>query len=319
MQRKRGYHPIHISEPDYIKVYTGLMDRFKTASTQYTKYTALKVLFIYIMSERFEIKPVWLDILQYKHLNLQKGIINTPEYFRELDEQAKEVMNLLVKYIPGTISSDTYIMRSQRHPNRKQTHQSLYNVLSVTLQKYNIDGMRSNLISYNRPRKRKEKIQKVYSTWEDILRHKFELAKKNIDLRLKKKEIHITNTFGWSSIDDAVKWGLKVLEENNYKCVRTGNYLTKVNNNNQVSIDRVKSHLGYTPDNVQLVTAKYNLLKMDLTDEDLFNLCTQIVREGIKTNQHVEQLIDNLDKQKQDIDVAHKNFQLQIEKIINPT
>lgn len=50
--------------------------------------------------------------------------------------------------------------------------------------------------------------------------------------------------------------------------------------NTNVSIDRIDSNKGYSKDNIQLVCCIVNKMKLDLTMEDLFYYCNQIIKKN---------------------------------------
>lgn len=45
---------------------------------------------------------------------------------------------------------------------------------------------------------------------------------------------------------------------------------------NKVSLDRIDSQLGYTKENIQLVTVKVNYMKRDMPQGDFINLCQKV-------------------------------------------
>ena len=55
-------------------------------------------------------------------------------------------------------------------------------------------------------------------------------------------------------------------------------YMTKGNqyiiNKMNISIDRINSDLGYTKDNIQLVSAMINRMKSDLTSKEFIDFCS---------------------------------------------
>ena len=65
------------------------------------------------------------------------------------------------------------------------------------------------------------------------------------------------------------------------KCVLTGIALTftlgKVAGN--ASLDRIKSNLGYTKDNIQLVDKRINYMKMDMKEEEFIELCSLVYQK----------------------------------------
>jgi hypothetical protein len=51
----------------------------------------------------------------------------------------------------------------------------------------------------------------------------------------------------------------------------------------KASLDRIDSELGYTKENVRMVCAHVNVMKMDLTDEQLIFWCSAVLK-GVKEN-----------------------------------
>lgn len=303
-------------------MYTGQMDQYNDASTIGRKYTALKQLFLYMVSERFELKPIWLDILQFKHIDWTNGIISTPEYTRQLDADGISVLKLLCENIHTTITDDTYIIRSQKAPGNKANAQSLTVHLKDICKKYGISSeLRSKRIDYNRPsqgtRSRANKDVFEYDSYEQILHKKFNAAKKNIKARLKNKGLPTHDSFGWESVDHAVQWGMELLEQMDYRCPRTHNRLSKINNKYQVSLDRVDSDLGYTPDNVELVTSEYNIFKMDRTPHQVLSMCERVLRANMGNNIKHKSLINQLDNSIAELEMLKNSFGKQLDHYKN--
>lgn len=67
------------------------------------------------------------------------------------------------------------------------------------------------------------------------------------------------------------------------RCALSGDTLTlpiftKQTTHFNVSIDRINSKGGYTPDNIQLVTKRVNLAKGSMTDDEFINMCRRVAR-----------------------------------------
>jgi hypothetical protein len=313
------YEPISTSDPEYIRVYTGQMDQYHNAPTVHKKYMALKQLFLYMVSERFELKAIWLDILQYKHIDWTNGIISTPEYTRQLDADGISVLKLLCENIHTTITDDTYIISSQKTPGGKALSITLSIIVVEICKKYGISTeLRSKRIDYNRPSQGKAKKDVFeYDSYEQILHKKFNAAKKNIKARLKNKGLPTHDSFGWESVDHAVQWGMELLEQMDYRCPRTHNRLSKINNEYQVSLDRVDSDLGYTPDNVELVTSEYNIFKMDRTSHQVLSMCERVLRANMGNNTKHKSLINQLDNSIAELEMLKNSFGKQLDHYKN--
>jgi hypothetical protein len=313
------YEPISTSDPEYIRVYKGQMDQYHNAPTVHKKYMALKQLFLYMVSERFELKAIWLDILQYKHIDWTNGIISTPEYTRQLDADGISVLKLLCENIHTTITDDTYIISSQKTPGGKALSITLSIIVVEICKKYGISTeLRSKRIDYNRPSQGKAKKDVFeYDSYEQILHKKFNAAKKNIKARLKNKGLPTHDSFGWESVDHAVQWGMELLEQMDYRCPRTHNRLSKINNEYQVSLDRVDSDLGYTPDNVELVTSEYNRFKMDRTSHQVLSMCERVLRANMGNNTKHKSLINQLDNSIAELEMLKNSFGKQLDHYKN--
>lgn len=330
IRNRLRYNPISTSDPEYIRVFNGQMDLYRNALTVHQKYMAMKHLFLYMVSERFELKPIWLDILQYKHIDWANGVISTPEYTRELDADGIIVLKQLCENIQTTIYSrkmsfkepalcdDTYLIRSQRSPGVKALSIPLHLAVADICNKYGISTeLRSKRIDYSRPRSKAKKDVFEYDSYEQILHKKFNTAKKNIKARLKNKGLPTHDSFGWESVDHAVQWGMELLEQMDYRCPRTHNRLSKINNKYQVSLDRVDSDLGYTPDNVELVTAEYNMFKMDKTPHQVFSLCERILRTNMTNNSKHKSLINQFDNSIAELEMLKNSFNKQLDHYKN--
>jgi hypothetical protein len=75
-----------------------------------------------------------------------------------------------------------------------------------------------------------------------------------------------------------------LLKAQNYKCRYTGRVLVLEEKHlNTLSIDRIDSSLGYTKDNIALVTANINYMKNDMNEKEFLELIEEIYKE----KQHV--------------------------------
>jgi archaellum component FlaC len=156
-----------------------------------------------------------------------------------------------------------------------------------------------------------------YDSYEQILHKKFNAAKKNIKARLKNKGLPTHDSFGWESVDHAVQWGMELLEQMDYRCPRTHNRLSKISNKYQVSLDRVDSDLGYTPDNVELVTSEYNIFKMDRTPHQVLSMCERVLRANMGNNIKHKSLINQLDNSIAELEMLKNSFGKQLDHYKN--
>jgi hypothetical protein len=72
------------------------------------------------------------------------------------------------------------------------------------------------------------------------------------------------------------------------KCALTGTPI-QLNHPKTASLDRIDSSKGYTEDNVQWVHLKVNVMKMDLSEKELYNWCEKIIAyKNEKTTQTIQ-------------------------------
>jgi thiol-disulfide isomerase/thioredoxin len=66
------------------------------------------------------------------------------------------------------------------------------------------------------------------------------------------------------------------------KCALTGRQLSHIpGDKNTISIDRIDSRKGYTQDNVQLLAKEVNILKWNLTTDELLQFCKEILNHNV--------------------------------------
>lgn len=103
----------------------------------------------------------------------------------------------------------------------------------------------------------------VESSWKTFISHKFKSAKKHA--RKDGLEFNITNEFVQ-----------ELLIRQDYKCAAMGKALVHIMDTpGSMSIDRIDSSIGYTADNIQLVSHFYNLGKNRFKNADVIAFLTQ--------------------------------------------
>ena len=126
-----------------------------------------------------------------------------------------------------------------------------------------IKKFKGNTYSFDLQKKGTKNIKTVY----------FGVVKKNAAIR--NLEFDIT-----------IEFMQELLEKQNFKCALTGEDIIMDHLNtakrgrntwNTASLDRIDSSKGYTRDNVQWVHKQVNLIKQDLTEEELLYWCERIV------------------------------------------
>lgn len=78
-------------------------------------------------------------------------------------------------------------------------------------------------------------------------------------------------------------WNL--LEEQNFKCALTGIPLEihKIKTSKiTASLDRIDNTQGYIPGNVRWVHKRVNVMRMDMTDEELLEWCLLLIKYNKK-------------------------------------
>lgn len=69
---------------------------------------------------------------------------------------------------------------------------------------------------------------------------------------------------------------MKFLEQEK-KCALTGRPISFQKNLQTASVDRIDSSKGYIAENIQIVHKEVNKLKMNLTEEELYKICEEII------------------------------------------
>jgi hypothetical protein len=120
-----------------------------------------------------------------------------------------------------------------------------------------------------------EKTKKWTSTFDGFIKRLHLDMRHNAKKRAKKLDIEITC--------EDIK---NLYKKQNGLCALSGmtmtrdSYMTKGNqhiiNKMNISIDRINSDLGYTKDNIQLVSAMINRMKSDLTSKEFIDFCSII-------------------------------------------
>ena len=82
-----------------------------------------------------------------------------------------------------------------------------------------------------------------------------------------------------------LEFGPEFIEElynlQNGRCAYTGDVLEiRAGFSNTMSVDRIDSSIGYTKDNIRLVTWEVNKAKMDSTMSDFVLLCKKVAKHG---------------------------------------
>ena len=103
------------------------------------------------------------------------------------------------------------------------------------------------------------------------MRAKASKLKRDASHRAKKKGLPFDLTLDW--IVERLELGV---------CARTGTpFQLSIHNPDAPSLDKINPAGGYTMDNTQVVTWRYNYCKQQGTDEELYQFCSDLV-------QHVE-------------------------------
>jgi hypothetical protein len=69
----------------------------------------------------------------------------------------------------------------------------------------------------------------------------------------------------------------QLLIDQDFRCALSGVAISAMEVNNNASLDRIDSTLGYIVNNVQWVTSKVNMMKQQYTQEDFIEVCNNVV------------------------------------------
>lgn len=138
------------------------------------------------------------------------------------------------------------------------------------------------------------------------LSKKFNLCKQTIYNRISKLNLerdpkillhHTIPLFFWNSMKRGAKyrnlifditmddvWDLFIKQKE--KCALTGKYIefNRIKHKNTASVDRIDSKKGYLKDNIQIVHKKINRFKMAFSEEELLEMCKDIVLNSKNRN-----------------------------------
>lgn len=68
----------------------------------------------------------------------------------------------------------------------------------------------------------------------------------------------------------------ELLIEQDFRCALSGQPISAMEVNNNASLDRIDSSIGYVIGNVQWVTSKVNMMKQNYTQEEFISTCIDI-------------------------------------------
>lgn len=74
---------------------------------------------------------------------------------------------------------------------------------------------------------------------------------------------------------------IKVLEDQQNRCVYTGLEFDNSNENLSISVDRIDSSKGYIEGNIQLVLSTINYMKSNMTSEEFIYFCELVYKNSI--------------------------------------
>lgn len=75
---------------------------------------------------------------------------------------------------------------------------------------------------------------------------------------------------------------LGLINTQNNKCALTGIQFSETFGPCYISIDRIDSSKGYTEDNIQLVLALINKMKLNLNQNDFINMCKAVYENSLQ-------------------------------------
>lgn len=74
----------------------------------------------------------------------------------------------------------------------------------------------------------------------------------------------------------------KLLIDQDFRCALSGIPISAMEVNNNASLDRIDSTLGYIENNVQWVTSKVNMMKQQYTQEEFIEVCNSVANYKVK-------------------------------------
>lgn len=87
-----------------------------------------------------------------------------------------------------------------------------------------------------------------------------------------------------------IEWNLsyeylaQLLIDQDFKCALSGRPISAMEVNNNASLDRIDSKLGYVENNVQWVTSTINMMKQNYTQEEFIQTCIDIANNFSDAN-----------------------------------
>jgi hypothetical protein len=84
--------------------------------------------------------------------------------------------------------------------------------------------------------------------------------------------------------DVSFEYLAELLIEQDFRCALSGIPISAMEVNNNASLDRINSDLGYIEGNVQWVTAKVNMMKHHYTKEEFLEICLNVANFHARLN-----------------------------------
>jgi len=311
------YIPITTEHEEYKTVWEYYSNIFKTDKSR-RLYPAIKQMIVYDLANRWGIRPAWLTNFKFKHIDFVNGTIKVMHTERKVDEFTLKLLQFAWDNYPSIVEPDSFVCKSQKIG--PLTPNALLSVLQSPYEKTGLPFVNrakdtgAHMSRATVDRRKKSKV--TYESWEDVIAVKVKNARTNAKIRENKPNgKFIGKQFDFESQEHMTEWCLDRLKQIDYKCERTGAYLNYKNTPNCVSIDRIDSYLGYTPDNIQFVTKRYNSIKKDTTDEELYSIAFAIVNHNQKHHKPAEQLINRYKNYEKRADLITKTIAKQVEQL----
>lgn len=313
------YIPITTDDEEYKVVWEYYSNIFETDKTR-RLFPAIKQMIVYDLANRWGIRPAWLTDFKFKHIDFVNGTIKVMHTERKVDEFTLKLLQFAWDNYPSIVETDSLVCKSQKigqlQPN------TLLFVLKSAYKKAGVPfvnrakdtgaHMSRTLVD----RRKKSKSTVTWDSWDEVITTKVKGASGQASVRENKPNgKFVGKQFDFESQKHMRDWCLDRLKQIDYKCERTGVYLTYKNGPNCVSIDRINSYFGYSPDNIQFVTKRYNSLKQDRTDEELLSIAFAIVNYNQHLHKPAEQLINRYKNYEKRADLITKTIAKQVEQL----
>lgn len=179
----------------------------------------------------------------------------------------------------------SFEQRVKHHLNGNGCRKCAYEVISEKNSPWNDEQQKILIDNFD-----KISLSKI-SKLVGFSKHTVEKRAKLSNLKKDRQFHHTIPNYIWTNIrngakkrgfvfDITIDYIWKIFIKQRKKCALTGCNLifSRKRNKTTASIDRIDSKKGYIKDNVQIIHKDINKLKMDFSEEKLFDMCSKIVK-----------------------------------------